>query len=530
MYYNDPQKLSNVKHKYESIINAIVELHPSISFEEALFLVKNNLSNAPLCPNCGNVISFNPRTYKYKKYCSQSCSAQHNNPFADIVIIDGIQYKDFPTAMKLTGESREDIRSKIFNHHFPTYRWGLCDHDEKCQKKLASASPVLTDKNALVEWKKSRITQSVFANANNISTDQLRCALLYWDIESIFDQIPEDAQQIRDNRHLLEDLYKTYTSDEIAQLYHVSPSAVQLWLYNHGIPIDQSKSQSKIERDYIAAIQEWRPDLTLSIRDKTALNGVEIDIYIPELKYGIEFNGLYFHSDDPLFPQKKRHSTKQKLAYREGIKLVQFFDIGETDRPSSRLIVDSMIRHSLGLSNRIFARKCVLREIDSSTGNAFFKANHISGTRNAKIYVGLFYSGELVQCMSFGHTINKTSKYEWELVRLASKLNTIVVGGASKLFNHFLGMTTGNVLSYCDLRLGNGDVYKSLGFSHTGKTAEGYFYTDLNKCYSRYQFQKSSIESVCKVYDPHKTEFENASANGFRIVWNCGNLIYEYCR
>jgi hypothetical protein len=60
------------------------------------------------------------------------------------------------------------------------------------------------------------------------------------------------------------------------------------------------------------------------------------------------------------------------------------------------------------------------------------------------------------------------------------------------------------------------------------KTTPGYIYTDLVKTYSRYEFQYPNILKHCANYDETKTEFENAEANGYKIYWNAGNLIYEY--
>jgi hypothetical protein len=49
------------------------------------------------------------------------------------------------------------------------------------------------------------------------------------------------------------------------------------------------------------------------------LESKEIDIYLPELKIGFEFNGIYWHSQE--FKDKNYHLDKLKLANSKGIKL-----------------------------------------------------------------------------------------------------------------------------------------------------------------------------------------------------------------
>ena len=65
--------------------------------------------------------------------------------------------------------------------------------------------------------------------------------------------------------------------------------------------------------------------------------------------------------------------------------------------------------------------------------------------------------------MSFG--ISRYDKnYDWELVRLCTHKDYKVVGGAERLFKHFINEHLGNIVSYCDNGKFDGEVYKRLGF------------------------------------------------------------------
>ena len=63
-------------------------------------------------------------------------------------------------------------------------------------------------------------------------------------------------------------------------------------------------------------------------------SGLEIDIYLPELKIGFEFNGLYWHSE--LFKDKNYHLDKTKYFKENGIRIIHVcaYRDWETDRKS----------------------------------------------------------------------------------------------------------------------------------------------------------------------------------------------------
>ena len=78
------------------------------------------------------------------------------------------------------------------------------------------------------------------------------------------------------------------------------------------------------------------------IRNKRLLNNKEIDIYLPKLKFGIEFNGLYWHSNK--FINKNYHLDKLSIAENNGIYLIQIFeDEWDNDRKFIKKILESII-------------------------------------------------------------------------------------------------------------------------------------------------------------------------------------------
>lgn len=257
--------------------------------------------------------------------------------------------------------------------------------------------------------------------------------------------------------------------------------------------------------------------------DRTTLSGLELDIYVPSKGLAFEFNGLYWHSDK--FKDKFYHQNKTNKCRELNINL---FHIWEDDWMYKKDIVKSMILNKLGKNiNKIPARKCKLIILDNKISNDFLKNNHIQGEVNAIFCLGLEYGSELVSVMTFGkRSIN--SKSNFELLRFCNKLNTSVVGGASKLFKFFIlnYHQYDTIISYSDNSIYSGEMYNTLGFKNEGITSLNYYWTDLNKKYHRFNFNKKRLVKVG--YDPSKTEEEIMKENGYFKIWSCGQIRWIY--
>lgn len=76
---------------------------------------------------------------------------------------------------------------------------------------------------------------------------------------------------------------------------------------------------NKQERDLYFYIKSIYNNKNIIKNNWSILETKEIDIYIPELKIGFEFNGIYWHSKEQ--KDKYYHLNKLKLANSKGIKL-----------------------------------------------------------------------------------------------------------------------------------------------------------------------------------------------------------------
>jgi hypothetical protein len=286
-----------------------------------------------------------------------------------------------------------------------------------------------------------------------------------------------------------------------------------------------STFNSKPQKEMESFISE-ELNLEVLVNHKKVLHGVEIDLYVPSLKVGIEYNGLYWHSEK-MGKTRNYHQLKTILAESEGIKLIHIF---EDEWNSKQEIVKDRLRHILGKSkDRIYGRKCVVREITSNEKKNYLENNHIQGNDNSSIKLGLFYNNDLVGVMTFSKPrkslgYNKTDDNIYELVRFASNN---VIGGADKLLKYFINeYKPDKIISYADRRWSQGGLYEKLGFNFIDSTKPNYWYTkDYRNREHRFNFRKDIL--VSKGFDSNKTEFEIMDELGYGKIWDCGSLKYE---
>lgn len=275
-------------------------------------------------------------------------------------------------------------------------------------------------------------------------------------------------------------------------------------------PINNSQSIKEQELyRFISSVYDG--EIVQSYRDK-----LEIDIYLPDLKLGFEFNGLYWHSEE--YKDKNYHLDKTKYFDERGIRIIH---IWEDDWDCKCDIVKSQIKNWTGnTQNRIFARKCKVVEMKSSH---FLNENHIQGVDKSSLKLGLFFGDELVSAMTFDRFEGRKKMEDggWNLSRFCNKLDTSVIGGASKLLKYFIDKYgPSRIVSYADRDWSQGDLYYKLGFEKMNESSPDYKYLVDNKRIHKSNFKKSKIEYL-------GTESEYIKSKGIERVWDCGKIKFE---
>ena len=315
---------------------------------------------------------------------------------------------------------------------------------------------------------------------------------------------------------------------ELCEFFNCEQTALYNKIHKYKLEdkIDWYLNRSYYEDEIIQWLKDNFDNIQINRNDRTVLeNNYEIDIYLPEYKIGIEFNGNYWHSE--LFEKfqdhngrSTRHQEKSLLAEKHGVFLFQIFEY-EWNSPIVQENIKNRLRTLLHKnSNLIYGRKCEVKLITELQKKEFLNKNHIQGNDHSSIYIGLFYEKELVSCMTFSKT--KFKKYDYELSRFCSIHDTNIIGGACKMFKYFIDniLQFGqNVVSYNDITKTSGKVYNILGFENISINPPNYIWMNFNTGDIRTRYQEQEAGEVERM---HSQEY-------YRIC-DCGTKTWLYIK
>lgn len=274
-----------------------------------------------------------------------------------------------------------------------------------------------------------------------------------------------------------------------------------------------SKAQLAIS-DWIEQISGFKVG-----RNVRLLGRKEIDIYVLEKNFAIEFNGLYYHNE-AAGKDESYHQSKSSKCSQLGIKLLHVFEDEWNDKQD---IIKSMIKHRLGLTpTKISARKCDVIMLDRKQKEEFFDANHIDGDTLSMVSLGLRYDNEIVAAISLRLPFNKKYLKSLEVTRYCTRIDTAVNGGLSKLTKHAMNfartMGKEKLMTYVDTRFASkGATYMKSGWRLKGSTPSKFWWTDFTARFDSQIFKKTK-----KLAD-----YEIAADAGMMKIWGCPMFIYE---
>ena len=85
-----------------------------------------------------------------------------------------------------------------------------------------------------------------------------------------------------------------------------------------------------------------------------------------------------------------------------------------------------------------------------------------------------------------------------------------------------------NLVTYVDLRYGNGNGYKN--WEIIGQSNPNYWYFKDYFLENRMKYQKHKLKNILENFDPKLSEYENMIQNKFTRIWDCGNLKLKYIK
>ncbi len=276
-------------------------------------------------------------------------------------------------------------------------------------------------------------------------------------------------------------------------------------------------------------ISEWLNSFDFNFKsDYKILQGLELDLYDESLKLAIEYCGLYWHNDCSPQPRGRMyHYQKYKACLDQGIQLITIFSDEWLFREQQ---CRSHIKAVIGASaNRVFARKCEIKEVSKEEARQFISTYHIQGGKHHSIVnFGIYYEQDLLGVMSLGK--HPRNQQDIVLDRLCFKDEYQIVGGASKLFNRCIQWAKDNqhskIISFSDNRWSLGKVYEALKFDLEKEYGPDYSYVDLTN--SQLRLSKQSQSKKLTNCPEELTEFEWAYQRSLGRIWDCGKKRWVF--
>ena len=289
------------------------------------------------------------------------------------------------------------------------------------------------------------------------------------------------------------------------------------------------------ESDGISETMHVRDHAFLFEKDTNDIEEVEILLFLQSMDRGFKLRDGVISNGEVSVEYLKIFNNSEIFVGRSGESTVDDrVTVFSDEWRDKRDIVKSRLRHMLGRSEKIWARRCEFREItDNTLVREFLTRNHIQGYVGSVMKLGLFHLGELVCLMTFGNLRKsmgrKADPGSFELMRFCNRLDTSVVGGASRLFRHFLNsQMPSKVISYADKRWSTGGLYRQLGFNHLGDTVPNYYYIVGDRREYRFKWRKDILVSMG--HDPSKTEVEIMRGLNHHRIFDKGSMRFEWVR
>jgi len=321
----------------------------------------------------------------------------------------------------------------------------------------------------------------------------------------------------------------TTMKDKVAIRCKTHGNFEQVAYYHHqgsGCPdCAKDMSTSKGENELLKYIKNKLKCQTLQ-SDRQLIAPLELDIVLPKHNIAIEFNGVYWHSENN-GKDKYYHKNKTDMCREQGYQLIHIF---EDDWNLNKKKIKKYIRHLIGQSKYkpIYARKTkVVSSITSTEARTFLDKHHIQGSNNAGKYFGTYFENRLVGVASFTKGKSNTkNKDMYELTRYATC--EPIVGGLGKIVKHFINIYNKTVYTFCDDSFFTGSSYLKAGFIKVGKIAPDYKYVVNGVREHKFKWRRKDI--LIKrphIYSAQQSEAEMMKKAKIYRIWDCGKTRFE---
>jgi hypothetical protein len=526
---------------------------PGEVLSQKVFHLINDLPNLPVCKICGNPVKFVSPKEGYREYCSATCRA---NGEADNVAKTNMakygtkapaQSKSVMDKMKATTMERFGVENAFQRKDLVVKgvqeKYGVDNvmHVDDIKTKVSQAITTLSrDKRLFLVEKRKETNLERYGNPVSVHSPKIWEKAIAKKRETFYSKLITDPRFTSKATPAFSiEEYQGVVDKDKQVIYYpwicvtCKETFKDYFASNRGPRCPKcfpTEVKGRLEKEMVEWLRSEFPELNIIQGSRKIISPLEIDIYLPDYNFAIEFDEVYWHREhNPLNTSSRGqhyHSQKTENCQKQGIHLIHVFD---SEWVNSTEIVKSIIRSNIGVYERkLGARQGEVREVEDSEAQSFLNANHIQGYAPSGIRYGLYIKDELVSLLCIGP--NRFKKGTYEIVRFVNKVNTQVSGALTKIFkvakeNIPVGST---LISYVDKRYFKGESNTKLGLVYQYTNHPSFYYTKDNKTlYNRMSFQKGLLASKLKDFDPTLTEGENMLNNGYDRIWDCGTMVYS---
>jgi hypothetical protein len=342
-------------------------------------------------------------------------------------------------------------------------------------------------------------------------------------------QAPEIQQKIKQNN--LDRYGVAYTT----QLLEVKNKIKKAFLDRYGV---EHPTQLPENRDRLRSWCEENLDkLFTSNKERALLNWIqsyypsaqkirkgkhELDIFIPELALGIEFNGLYWHNE---FNKDRNYHLEKTNFFKQhhNIRVIHIFEHEWIEKEAQ---VKSFLQSAINKNAiKVGARRCSFvwsnSKEDKEEASIFLDNYHIQGRVSCDYVVKVLHEDQLVAVATFGKH-HRNSK-NWVLSRFCTKTDYTIQGALAKLSKMASKELRSNIVSWAHFRLSNGNGYKKAGWVEEALLPPDYFYHKGFKVISKQSRQKKKVETP-----EGMTEHQHALQDGLSRIYDCGKIRFLF--
>lgn len=351
-------------------------------------------------------------------------------------------------------------------------------------------------------------------NPDVVKKRREKCYDIYNRFNSAQNHISDESFDILNDENKFRKLVELNSITKSARILGIDQKTVSGYMKKFGIALPGRSS-------YESEIAKYLNQLGVKYiqNDSSILKPLQIDFLLEDNKIGIEFNGLYYHSQNSGNKDQKYHYNKWEKCQESGIQLITIFEDEWLDKCD---IIKRKIESILNLGKKgVGARKLNIKKIPWKECEIFLNQYHIQGACSpARLNIGAFFNNELSGVMCF--STPKDKNIQWDLVRFSCYQNN--PGMASKMLKWFeTNYSPKSLVSFSDNRWSNGKLYNTLEFTQSYILGPDYHYTDYKERYRKEKFRKNRLKVLG--YDISKTESDIVMNDiGLDKIWDCGKI------